>query len=126
LCLNDQLLLRHPFKILVHNASTDEFRKPDKLSRSEQRFLDQNAKWQRSDGAYAFIQGNRPDTLAQSLNDSPVGLAAWMVDKFHAWSDCNGDLDSCFTKDEMLTNLMVYWIFWSRISAPFSARSERP
>ena len=86
------------------------FQKRERLSRSEQRFLERNAKWQQTEGAYAFIQANRPDTLAQSLNDSPAGLAAWIVDKFHAWSDCGDDLERCFTKDELLTNLMVYWV----------------
>jgi microsomal epoxide hydrolase len=86
------------------------FQKPEKLSRIERRFVDRNTTWQQTDGAYAFIQGHRPDTLAQSLIDSPAGLAAWIIDKFHAWSDCDDNLDTCFTKDELLTNVMVYWI----------------
>ena len=47
--------------------------------------------------------------MAYGLNDSPVGLAAWIVEKFRSWSDCDGDLETRFTKDELLTNLTIYW-----------------
>jgi pimeloyl-ACP methyl ester carboxylesterase len=60
--------------------------------------------------AYAAIQGTRPLTLGYGLHDSPVGLAAWIVDKFWAWSDHGGNLENSFTKDELLTNVMVYWV----------------
>ncbi|MBA4018793.1 MAG: epoxide hydrolase [Pirellula sp.] len=59
---------------------------------------------------YSAIQGSRPQTIGYALNDSPVGLAAWIIDKFWAWSDHRGDLDNSFTKDELLTNIMVYWV----------------
>jgi hypothetical protein len=48
--------------------------------------------------------------LAYGLNDSPVGLAAWMVEKFRAWSDCNGEIETRFSKDELLTQIMIYWV----------------
>jgi microsomal epoxide hydrolase len=86
------------------------FQKPTNVSPDEQRFLDAVSKWQQTDGAYALIQGTRPYTLAKALNDSPAGLAAWIVDKFHAWSDCNGDVESKFTKDELLANVTLYWV----------------
>ncbi len=60
--------------------------------------------------AYGAIQGTRPLTLGYGLNDSPAGLAAWIVDKFWAWSDHGGDLERSFTKDELLTNVMIYWV----------------
>jgi pimeloyl-ACP methyl ester carboxylesterase len=69
--------------------------------------------------AYGAIQGTRPLTLGYGLNDSPAGLAAWIVDKYWAWSDHGGDLDSSFTKDELLTNVMIYWV---TESMPSSAR----
>lgn len=59
---------------------------------------------------YQQIQGTRPQTLAYGLNDSPAGLAGWIVEKFRAWSDCGGDVESRFTKDELLTNIMIYWV----------------
>lgn len=60
--------------------------------------------------AYGAIQGTRPLTLGFGLNDSPAGLAAWIVDKFWAWSDHGGQLENSFTKDELLTNITVYWV----------------
>jgi pimeloyl-ACP methyl ester carboxylesterase len=60
--------------------------------------------------AYAAIQGTRPLTLGYGLQDSPSGLAAWIVDKFWAWSDHGGDLDRSFTRDELLTNVTIYWV----------------
>ena len=59
--------------------------------------------------AYQQIQATKPQTLGFGLNDSPAGLAAWIVEKFHAWCDCGGNVESRFTKDELLTNIMIYW-----------------
>src|SRR5262245_56037767 len=59
---------------------------------------------------YQRIQGTKPQTLGYSLNDSPAGLAAWIVEKFRTWSDCEGDVERRFTKDELLTNIMLYWV----------------
>lgn len=58
---------------------------------------------------YQWIQGTRPQTLAFGLNDSPAGLAAWIVEKFRAWSDCDGDLESVIGRDTVLANLTLYW-----------------
>jgi microsomal epoxide hydrolase len=58
---------------------------------------------------YQKIQGTKPQTLAYALNDSPAGLAAWIVEKFRTWSDCGGEIERRFTKDELLTNIMFYW-----------------
>lgn len=79
--------------------------------------------------AYGAIQGTRPLTLAYALNDSPAGLAAWIVDKFWAWSDHGGDLDRSFTKDELLTNIMLYWVTQSMPSATriyYESRHDLP
>ena len=57
-----------------------------------------------------MIQSTRPQTISYSLNDSPVGLASWLVEKFRAWSDCGGDVEKRFSKDELLTNVMIYWV----------------
>jgi len=85
------------------------FQKPNDLSHAERKFLEANERWQKNDGAYAMIQGTRPRTAAAGLNDSPAGLAAWLVEKFQEWSDCGDDIESRFTKDELLTNVMIYW-----------------
>ncbi len=79
------------------------------LSEAERKFLAKAEKWGMEEGAYAMIQSTKPQTLAYGLNDSPVGLAAWIVEKFRTWSDCDGDVERCFTKDELLTNLTIYW-----------------
>ena len=73
--------------------------------------------WWRGENAYGNIQGSKPLTLAYGLNDSPAGLAAWIVEKFRTWSDCGGDLESRFTKDQLLTNIMLYWVTESMPSA---------
>lgn len=66
---------------------------------------------------YQAIQGTKPQTLGYGLNDSPAGLAAWITEKFHSWTDCGGDLDSCLSRDELLTNIMIYWITGTATSA---------
>ena len=59
---------------------------------------------------YQQIQGTKPQTLGIALNDSPVGLAAWIVEKFRTWCDCGGNPETIFTKDELLTNITLYWV----------------
>ena len=81
-------------------------------------FRDAVRRWNRDESSYASIQGTRPQTLAYALNDSPTGLAAWMVEKFRAWSDCGGDLERRFSKDTLLDNIMLYW-FSGCINASF-------
>jgi pimeloyl-ACP methyl ester carboxylesterase len=85
------------------------FRKPDDPSPAEQAHFARTEEFMRKEGAYAMIQGTRPQTLAHGLMDSPVGLAAWLVEKFETLSDCGGDVETRFTMDELLTNVMVYW-----------------
>jgi pimeloyl-ACP methyl ester carboxylesterase len=65
--------------------------------------------FQSEETGYQQIQGTKPQTLGVALNDSPAGLAAWIVEKFRTWCDCNGDPESVFTKDELLTNISLYW-----------------
>ena len=67
------------------------------------------ANFQKNETGYQRIQGTKPQTLGYGLNDSPAGLAAWIVEKFRTWSDCGGAVESRFTKDELLTNIMIYW-----------------
>ena len=80
------------------------------LTRSEQAFLAQARRWFEDEGGYFHIQRTKPQTLAYGLNDSPAGLAGWVVEKFRTWSDCGGDVESSFTKNELLTNITVYWV----------------
>jgi len=66
--------------------------------------------FQNEETGYQQIQGTKPQTLGYGLNDSPVGLAAWIVEKFRTWCDCDGNPDNIFTKDELLTNITLYWV----------------
>jgi epoxide hydrolase len=63
-----------------------------------------------SGSGYQQIQGTKPQTIGYLLDDSPAGLAGWIVEKFREWSDCDGDPERVFTKDQMLTNIMLYWV----------------
>ncbi|SHM46624.1 Pimeloyl-ACP methyl ester carboxylesterase [Chitinophaga jiangningensis] len=82
---------------------------PGELSQAEKEYLEKGKQWQQLEGAYAMIQSTKPQTLGYGLNDSPAGLAAWIIEKFYRWSDHPGDLEAVFTKDELLTNLTIYW-----------------
>ena len=73
-------------------------------------FLDELRAWWDAEGGYNHQQSTKPQTLAYGLADSPVGLAGWIIEKFRAWSDCGGDLERVFSKDELLTNVMIYWV----------------
>ena len=68
------------------------------------------AAFTREESAYARLQSTKPQTLGAALNDSPAGLLAWIVEKFRAWSDCDGDLEKVFTRDQLVTNVMLYWV----------------
>jgi pimeloyl-ACP methyl ester carboxylesterase len=80
------------------------------LSECERAYVAYQNDWKEAEGAYSHIQGTRPQTLAYGLNDSPAGLAAWIVEKFRAWSDCHGDIDRHFNKDALLSNVSLYWL----------------
>ncbi|HEY3495608.1 MAG TPA: epoxide hydrolase [Polyangiaceae bacterium] len=96
---------------------------PEGLSKEEAKYLDELRENLLADGAYALVQTTRPATLAASLNDSPVGLASWIVDRFHAWSD--GDLEKHFGLDDLITNIMIYWVTQSIGSSMFAYYAER-
>jgi len=81
-----------------------------KLNGTEEEFLAGVAHWSDESGAYAHVQRTRPQTAAYGLNDSPAGLAAWILEKFREWSDCDGDLYKRFSRDELLANVTLYWM----------------
>jgi pimeloyl-ACP methyl ester carboxylesterase len=80
------------------------------LTDAERAYLDAASAWERDQGAYQHQQQTRPVTLAYGLSDSPVGLLAWLVEKYRAWSDSHGDLSSRFSDDEVLTWTSLYWL----------------
>jgi pimeloyl-ACP methyl ester carboxylesterase len=84
--------------------------KTARLSAAEQAWLGKMGPALDDKTAYQRIQATRPQTLGVALGDSPVGLAAWIVEKFRDWSDCNGNPLSRFSMDTLLDNVMVYWL----------------
>jgi pimeloyl-ACP methyl ester carboxylesterase len=83
---------------------------PQNPTPEERVYLEELQHWLDEETGYQGIQGTKPQTLAYGLTDSPVGLAAWIVEKFRTWSDCQGDVERRFSKDELLTNIMMYWV----------------
>jgi pimeloyl-ACP methyl ester carboxylesterase len=98
----------------------------------EARYLKELAHFMKEETGYQWIQGTRPQTLAHALTDSPSGLAAWIFEKFHAWTDCDGDPERAVPLDAMLANISLYWFtgaigssFWpyyARMHAPWPVR----
>src|SRR4029077_16921832 len=97
----------------IHLNLTVAGRAPDDgppLTDEEQADLATMARFQSEEAGYANEQGTKPQTLGVALNDSPAGLLAWIVEKFRTWSDCEGDPENCFSKDQLITNVMLYWV----------------
>jgi microsomal epoxide hydrolase len=106
------------------------------LAPDERAYLEELDHWMREETGYQAIQGTKPQTLAYGLTDSPVGVAAWIVEKFRTWSDCGGDLERRVDRDTLLTNVMLYWVtgainssFWpyyARNHSPWPITAQRP
>ncbi|HZP86541.1 MAG TPA: epoxide hydrolase [Burkholderiales bacterium] len=94
----------------------------------ERLFLEQLDYWLKEEIGYQWIQGTKPTTLSFGLTDSPAGLAAWLVEKFRTWTDCNGNPENALTRDEMLTDIMLYWVTGAIGSSffPYYARMHGP
>ena len=109
------------------------------VSEAEQQRFFERQEYMRNEIGYQHIQGTKPQTLGYGLNDSPVGLAAWIAEKFHKWSQHDGDPHSAISRDDLLTNISVYWFTQSITSSvrmyyesrnyterPFPKRVEAP
>ena len=81
-------------------------------------FFDELKGWLHEETGYQWIQGTKPQTPSFALNDSPAGLAAWIVEKFRSWTDCDGDVERALTRDQMLGNISFYW-FTGAIGSSF-------
>jgi pimeloyl-ACP methyl ester carboxylesterase len=111
----EQLARRHADRVVAlhltdvpytHLFSVDQ----SELTNAERAYLAAGREWQMSEGAYALIQSTKPTTAAVGLADSPAGLAAWIVEKLRSWSDCDGQLERRFSRDEILTWVTLYWV----------------
>jgi len=124
--------LRFPERVAGIHLNLLAVRRDPKMIESptpeEKVFLEQLALFLKEETGYQWIQGTRPQTLAFGLTDSPAGLAAWIVEKFRAWTDCGGNPENAVSRDEMLANISLYWFtgcigasFW-----PYYARMHGP
>ncbi len=92
---------------------------PEEMSEKDQAAMADIQRYMEDGSGYARIQGTRPQTLAYALTDSPAGQAAWIIEKFREWSDCDGDIERSFSRDHLLANITLYWV---TASAGSSAR----
>jgi microsomal epoxide hydrolase len=83
---------------------------PVELDEQDRADLTATREFAREETGYSLVQSTKPQTLGVALNDSPAGLLAWIVEKFRAWSDCDGHPENVFTRDQLITNVMVYWV----------------
>ncbi|MCP5178796.1 MAG: alpha/beta fold hydrolase [Pseudomonadales bacterium] len=114
---------------------------PDPATMNDLTPLEQSAlaglkHYQDVDSGYSKEQGTRPQTVGYGLVDSPAGLLGWIMEKFWAWTDCNGHPENVLTRDEMLDNIMVYWLnaagassarlYWESFGAGFADTVNTP
>jgi pimeloyl-ACP methyl ester carboxylesterase len=118
---------------LADPAKLVEFGGPDQ---EEQGYLARLRHAGEVEGGYSIEQATKPQTVGYGLTDSPVGQLAWIVEKFKTWSDCGEDVESSFTKDELLDNVMVYWLnaaaassarlYWHSLASSVGSFDEVP
>ncbi len=108
--------LRHPEQLIglhlnyIPGTYAPTIAEDAPLEDVERRFLADADQWYATEGGYAHLQATTPQTPAIALNDSPAGLMAWIVEKFRAWGDCGGEVERRFSRDTLLTNVLIYWV----------------
>jgi len=93
----------------VHTPGAPPREQRDPTTAEERDYLRRSELWSVEETGYQRIQGTKPQTLAFGLTDSPIGLAAWITEKLRSWSDCDGDVENRFSKDQILTLVSIYW-----------------
>jgi pimeloyl-ACP methyl ester carboxylesterase len=91
---------------LNHPAAVD----PGMATPEERGYIEAVTRWRAAEGGYIAQQSTKPDTIAAALGDSPAGLAAWIVEKLRSWSDCGGEVESVFPRNDLLTWITLYWV----------------
>ncbi len=110
------LALDHPDRVIAFHTMMPGFPPPSfednqpPMSEAEKTFAALIRAWEKEEGAYDAIQATRPQTVAYGLNDSPVGLLSWIVEKWRAWTNPDGNIEDYFSRDELLTNVTIYWV----------------
>jgi pimeloyl-ACP methyl ester carboxylesterase len=111
----DRMIGIHLNLMMAAGRDPAEFGNPNE---EEQAYLAELKRWLREETGYQWIQGTKPQTLAFALTDSPAGLAAWIAEKFRAWSDCDGRIENAISRDRMLADISLYW-FTGAIGSSF-------
>lgn len=101
---------REPHRHSPEHGPVPQPDSPENLTDTERAAVDALARHRVQGSAYAAIQATRPQSIGYGLADSPAALAAWITEKFQAWSDCAGDPGTVFTSDELLDNILLYWL----------------
>ena len=104
-----RMAANHPAKIVGSHLNFVIGPLPKEPSEEDMPYVKQRQQFQAEETGYSATHGTKPMSLGIAQSDSPAGIAAWIVEKFRTWSDCNGDVESVYTKDELLTNIMFYW-----------------
>jgi pimeloyl-ACP methyl ester carboxylesterase len=111
----DRIIGIHINMMMAAGRDPAAFQNP---TEEEKAYIAELKDWLREETGYQWIQGTRPQTLAFALTDSPAGLAAWIVEKFRAWSDCGGDVERAISRDRILADISLYW-FTGAIGSSF-------
>jgi microsomal epoxide hydrolase len=111
----DRMIGIHLNLMMAAGRDPADFANPNE---EEQAYLAELKRWLHEETGYQRIQGTRPQTLAFALTDSPAGLAAWIAEKFRAWSDCDGTIENAISRDRMLADISLYW-FTGAIGSSF-------
>ena len=106
----------------THTAiNLDFFERPvpteDEFSESEKKLHRRNVEFWTEGNGYFQIQATKPQTLSYGLNDSPIGLCAWLIEKRRSWGDCGNDIESRFSKDDLINTTMIYWLSESFVTS---------
>jgi len=120
--------VRHPDKLAgihLNMLSVSPYLPPPpNPTPAEKKYAEEIRQWAKEETGYIQIQGTRPQTLAYALTDSPAGLAAWIAEKFHVWTDHDGDFETVVARDHLLANISLYW-FTGAIGSSFWPYYER-
>jgi len=114
--ISTDMALSHPERIIGLHLNFIVGRPADPadplagLDADEVAYIEWKRNYDANESGYQIIQGTKPQSLAYGLTDSPAGLAAWVVEKFKTWSDCGDDIERSYTKDQLLENIMLYWV----------------
>lgn len=115
-----ELSIAHPDLVVGLHLNMLLVRQPEDgtpLSASDLSLVEADRDWLAAEMAYDAVQSTKPDALGPALHDSPSGLAAWIVDKYRSWSDCDGIVESSFTKDELLATVTIFWVTETIVSS---------